>query len=651
MCGIAGLFHLDGKPCDSAAVVPLIDAIAHRGPDGDGVYVCGPVGLGHRRLAILDLSESGKQPMTWGNRYCITYNGEIYNFVELRQELESLGHTFRTDCDTEVLLAAYHQWGPDFVLKMNGMWAFAIWDMEKHELFLSRDRFGVKPLLYLAEPDRFVFASELKAFLHVPGFTAREDLDETRRQLATGIDSPERTLIAGVKQLRPGHNILISRSGMRIWRWWYTLDHLVPVPKRFDEQVEQFRELFFDACRLRLRSDVPVATCLSGGIDSSSILCALAAMKSGTSRMASDYHRAFVATFEGTAHDEKAYAVAAIEAAKAEARYRPMTPAALLADLTQYAYDYDVIGGGQGLLLPVWALYRELRRDGVIVSLDGLGADELLVGYPRSIRTYLETRGNLITNTQRTIDLAQTLQKQVAGESLGSILSESDPVLRRLRRTAGQMKRWIRPVEQRTKFSPADWIDVPWSGSLDSLDAKEHESLKSLTPLSQEMYRLFHHEANWLLLQRYDRISMAHGIEVRLPFLDWRLVVFCFSLPDESKIGEGYSKRILREAMRGILPEKIRTRTRKIGFQSPMGDWMNAELGAWALDRAHSQHFLQAPVSNGPAIRDYIMKKQAEKSWDGRDSRIIWRHMQADLWREAFFEKAPALDRAARTVN
>ena len=636
MCGIAGIFNSDQSPCDPSDVQSLTDALSHRGPDGWGIHTDGPVGLGHRRLAILDLSESGKQPLAFGDRYWITYNGEVYNFVELRKELEALGQTFTTNTDTEVVVAAYHQWGADFVLKMNGMWAFAIWDSHKRELFLSRDRFGVKPIHYLADGKRFVFASELKSFLNLRGFTARENEEETRRQLTTGHESPEQTLLHGVKLLRPGHNMLVSASGIRTWRWWSTLDHLEDVPKSFPEQVEQFRELFLDACRMRLRSDVPIATCLSGGLDSSSILCSLAAMsKAGTSRLTSDYHRAFVATFVGTEHDELEYAKAAIEKAGADPRYRPMDPAALTADLLQYAYDFEVIG--QGLMLPVWALYRELRRDQVVVSLDGLGADELLMGYGGSLKNLLRTNGNLLRSPFRTLDLAQTLHRQFpGGASVAQILSESDPTLRLLASVSRPARRAFKSAPTSSQVSGPKWFK-PWVSAGDEVDPAERAAMNSLTPINRELYQQFHLGVNQSLLRKYDRISMAHGVEVRLPFMDWRLVTFAFSLPDQSKVGDGYSKRILREAMREILPDQIRTRTVKIGFQSPLADWMNGGLGDWVWKRSQTPHFLESPVVNGPAIRDFIAPRHATKNWNNTDARLVWRHLQADLWRESFF--------------
>ena len=398
--------------------------------------------------------------------------------------------------------------------------------------------------------------------------------------------------------------------------------------------------MFFDACRMRLRSDVPIATCLSGGLDSSSILCALATMrKVGARRQTSDYHRAFAATFEGTGHDEREYAEAAIETAGAEPRFRPMKLGALIDDLPQYAYDFELIG--QGLLLPVWALYRELRRDGVVVSLDGLGADELLMGYGHRLKAQLTTTGSLLRSPLRTFDLARTVQQQFPERSFASVLSDSDPFLTALGSGARGVKRFLKPMPAKWQASRPAWFE-PWVGENDEMDASERTSLNALTPINQDLYHQFHYGVNQSLLRKYDRISMAHGIEVRVPFMDWRLVTYCFSLPDESKVGGGFSKRILREAMRGILPEKIRTRTAKVGFQAPLEEWMNGGLGDWALQRAQTEPFLTSPVSNGPAIRDFIAQRQAEKNWTGTDARLVWRHIQADLWRESFFNSTSA---------
>jgi asparagine synthase (glutamine-hydrolysing) len=278
MCGIAGIWQLDGQRVERTTIERFISALAHRGPDGEGVLKEdeGRLALAHRRLAILDLSAAGDQPMrSPSGRYDITYNGEIYNFLELRAELEQHGFRFRSDSDTEVILAAFERWGPDCLPRFNDMWSFAIWDRLWRSLFLARDRFGVKPLYVLIGARRFAFASELKAFLHLDGFDPVAETQALQARLAGNFS--DHVLLRGVESVPPGHYLEVTTKGTRRRRWWNTLDHLVSVPQDLATQAEEFRELLFDACRLRVRSDVPVATSLSGGLDSSSVLCSLAA--------------------------------------------------------------------------------------------------------------------------------------------------------------------------------------------------------------------------------------------------------------------------------------------------------------------------------------------------------------------------------------
>ena len=237
------------------------------------------LGLGHRRLAIIDTSDGGRQPMSFGDgRYWITFNGEIYNFLELKAELEHSGYQFKTDSDTEVILAGYHCWGEDCQLRFNGMWAFAIWDRDERKLFISRDRFGVKPLIYYFDQKHFAFASEMKAFLALEWF--QPDFDPAMVTAALSnerlIEGDERCLLQGLRHLFGGHCLTLKMGeNLKIRRWWNTLDHLESVPEKYEDQVNQFRELFLDACRIRMRSDVPIGTALSGGLDSSSILCGM----------------------------------------------------------------------------------------------------------------------------------------------------------------------------------------------------------------------------------------------------------------------------------------------------------------------------------------------------------------------------------------
>ena len=649
MCGIAGILNLDGQPCDPEAVRLITDALAHRGPDGSGIHVDGPLGLGHRRLAILDLTAAGKQPMAGlDGRYWITFNGEFYNFVELARELEAEGHHFVSHSDTEVILAAYHRWGADCLFKFNGMWAFAIWDSHRRELFLSVDRFGIKPLHYVSEPRRFVFASEIKAFLRLKGFSPRENATEMRLALGALSESAEATLLQGVSRLPAGHNMMVSTAGLRIWRWWRTLDHVQTVPKRFPEQVEQFRELFFDSCRLRLRSDVPVATCLSGGLDSSSIICSLAAMQNATpgstDRLTDDYHRAFVATYPGSLWDEREYAEAAIRQAHATPRIREVKVDGVVEDLEQFAYDFEIVGAA--LLFPLWYIYRELRRDGVVVSLDGHGGDELLGGYQQSIKETLQAEGSLLRAPYRTTDLVRTLSGiyssgTYAQGGFWNLLANSDPFLRGSIRTARRVVSFAtRPFRRMTGPSPAPAAEAAWSGPSPRspwvIDGEEAEAMMALSPMNLSLYRQFHHGILPSILHKFDRCSMAHGVEIRMPFMDWRLVCYAFGLPDKSKIGGGFTKRVLRESMRGVLPEVIRRRKGKIGFISPLPDWFRGSLGDWIWAQVRTPSFLGSDLWNGPAIRDFVAARHAAKEWSLRDCNRVWRFMQAHLWRRSF---------------
>ena len=642
MCGVAGILNLDGQPCDRDDLTRFTDSLYHRGPDGAGVHVDGPLGLGHRRLAILDLSEAGHQPMAClGRRYWITYNGEVYNFLELRRELEAEGHAFVSETDTEVIVAAYHRWGSECVHRFNGMWAFAIWDTERRELFLSRDRFGVKPLRYLSEPRRFAFASETKSFLHLRGFTAREDEKEMRNAIARGGNSAQGTVLKGVKRLPGGHNMLVSAEGVRIWRWWRTVDHLPAVPRRLDDQAEAFRELFFDAVRLRLRSDVPVASCLSGGLDSSSIVCALPKAGETGNRQAADFHHAFVATFAGTLWDEREYADAAIERSGVEAHMVPIEVGSVIEHVRQYAADYEMAGGH--LSIPLWFTYRALRQQGIVVSLDGHGADEMMGGYARAYQAALRGSSSFLSQPFRTLDLIQTMQGiydtgVIERPTTTDMIIESDAFLRSCRRTANSARR---AVHRAIHGAPLVHAGAgPWAPEVPKIayaDENTAEIVEAMGPFRGWLYKEFHSTTLPNVLRSFDRCSMAHGVEIRMPFLDWRLATFVFALPDTSIAGGGFTKRILREAMRGVLPEKIRTRKAKMGFSSPMPDWFNGPLGEWVAAEVQTPSFLDSDLWNGPIIRDYVRERQARRDWTLENAQRGWRFVQAHLWRQSAF--------------
>ena len=586
MCGISGIFCFEGG-LDRAELARFTDSLAHRGPDGRGLLFDGGLGLGHRRLAILDLSRRGRNPLPYEDsqpvaasrglrnawrefrtgeveaagtpyRYWITFNGEVYNFVELRKELTSMGYRFRTDTDTEVVLAAYVQWGEACLRRFNGMWAFAIWDRVERRLFLARDRFGIKPLYYSHSPRRLVFASELKAFLALDGFqpALHEALVPAMLDNPAALEgTTDETLLSGVRRLPPGHVAVVEANGdLWVRRWWETRDHLPAVPARYEDQVEQFRGLFLDSVRLRLRSDVPVGTCLSGGIDSSAIACAMAKLhrESGADlkRTASDWRRAFIADFPGTMLDERRYADAIVRHTGARPHVWTFDQDDAVRHVVDSVWSMEDVYGG--LAVPAWCLYRELQRARVTVSLDGHGGDELLGGY-------------------------------------------------------------------------AWYLDWP------------------LAQANGNLYRDFHATLLPAILRNFDRCSMAHGIEVRMPLMDWRLVTYAHALPIESKFGGGYTKRVFRDALAGLVPDEVRLRRFKMGFNSPLVEWFNGRLAPLVRQTVNHPLWLESRFWDGPALRDRALEKTDAGAWspaDWAETIHLWTRINLVLWQRLFVERA-----------
>jgi asparagine synthase (glutamine-hydrolysing) len=642
MCGIAGIWNSSDK-LEKATLDRFTDSLAHRGPDqrGTEMFMDGRMGLGHRRLAILDPSKAGRQPMSYlGGRYWISYNGEIYNYIELREELAGLGYTFRSQTDTEVVLAAYTQWGADALLKFNGMWAFAIWDQQERELFLSRDRFGIKPLYYQNAASDFYFASEIKAFLHLDcraheiNYTA---IDSTLRN-PFSLNATGQSLIKGVLALPAGHLMRVRNGKATISRWWDTRDHLSSAPDSFEDQVEVFRELFDDACRIRMRSDVAVGTSLSGGLDSGSILCSLAAAREGTDNDRKP-HMAFVSSFPGTATDELA---AANRVADSSGTPRiAVMPETTMSDslIRKVIYDFEDIY--ITLPLPAWQIYQAQRANGIVVSLDGHGADESLAGYRHHGPAALAGSSGLLRAPHRAIDLVNTVHRlQVARPgtpmlSRFEIAKQSEPFTRRAVETLLSVYgRGLPP-----RIEPAqddDWLELSPDPAAGELSPAGASSAPSMTPLNELLYDEFHETILPTILRNFDRCSMAHGVEVRMPFMDWRLVCLAFSLPDASKIGAGFSKRVLREAMTGRLPESIRVNPRKIGFNSPLPEWFEGSLGDWAMDELSSRAFQECDLWKARKIRDFAEKRHRDGKWSWSDCERIWPFLHASLWLQLF---------------
>jgi asparagine synthase (glutamine-hydrolysing) len=649
MCGIAGIWNLDGRPVQAESINRFTDSLAHRGPDGRGTWhdATAGIALGHRRLAILDLSDDGRQPMSFSEgRYWITYNGEVYNFLELRSELKGEGFQFHSQSDTEVILAAYQHWGPAMLARFNGMWAFAIYDREKHELFLARDRFGIKPLFYTLGKNRFAFASELKAFGRLDGFAMRMDRECAHAflQNAFSVEGTARTIIHGVERLQSGYYGIVKGGQLTRHRWWCTLDHLVDAPPSLEKQAEEFQRLFYDSVRLRMRSDVPIGTCLSGGFDSTSVVCAMAELgrNSVETRKAKKWQQTFVATFPGCDNDESQQAEEVVRFAGVNGNFFPINEDHALAELDRVLYDFDDLY----ISLPTapWLIYKAMRQHRVIVSLDGHGADELMGAYKQIDYLLLHDAPSWTTapfeNLRRVRDcfrlLPSALRPHGPLQTLRQALRISlvhHPHLRRLKQN---LKRMRPRASASNELVLNGKKSEPTSEELKPVGGSDHLP-EHWGPLNRELYTMFHSTLLPTILRNFDRISMAHGIEVRMPFMDWRLVCYLMSLPDESKIGDGVTKRVARQAMKGRIPESIRTSKVKIGFNSPLPKWLGGPLREWASQLARVSSGGHDLV-NVDALRKRLNAHARGQPWDWSASEKVWSCLHL-LWFEQNFFK------------
>ena len=523
MCGIFGYV---GR-LDRGVAERCLHTMTHRGPDGWGLWQGDGVTLGHRRLSILDLSENGKQPMSFGDgRFWITFNGEIYNFLEIRIELKASGHRFHSESDTEVILAAYSQWGEDCLMKFNGMWAFAIWDAFERTLFLARDRFGKKPLFYAELPNGdFAFASEMKALLPLLPAAApnRGMIRNMTLRSSFAYEATESCLISGIKRFLAGHCGKLKNARIRSRRWWNTLDHLPQIPERYEEQVEMMRSLLIDACRLRMRSDVTIGTALSGGLDSSAIFSLLAHVNRehhGEARLSGDWQHAFVASFPGTPLDEAAFALQVAKHAGVEATIFPIHPTRHIDQLQRMLYLYEDLTVTSPL--PFVALYGEIKRAGVSVTLDGHGADELFGGYNTDWAYALVDAGADVAQINQVLDVYE------GGSPEGSA---------QFRRPAGRMSSYARQMGTTlAKYAFGMHTNL-------GPEYTKHPRWQELDHLSRALFWQSHAFVLPTILRSYDRYGMANSVEIRMPFLDWRIAAFAFALPWSSKSVAGCQRR------------------------------------------------------------------------------------------------------------
>lgn len=624
MCGIAGI--IGNKPLNIQYIEKMISIIEHRGPDSQGKQILndGKVLLGHRRLSILDLSESGKQPMSYLNgRYWITYNGEIYNYLELRRELESLSYKFNTNTDTEVIMAAYDYWGKDCLNKFNGMWAFIIVDTVKDIVFVARDRFGVKPLYFYRTREYIVFASEIKQFFTLPDWRAIVDNQMAYDYLCWGLsDHTDRTMFKGVYQLRRGEAGTISLNDknlcFNIYEWYKIKTDNLQIG--FHEAVQQFRELLIDSIRLRMRADVKIGSCLSGGLDSSSIVCIVNKLlkENGLSCM----QKTVSAKAEFVQYDESKFISEVLDKKSIDGIYTLPTFEGLLENIEKITWYQDEPFGSTSIYAQ-WCVFETAAQNKLKVMLDGQGADEQLAGYHLFFNVKFAELFRAIKWLKLLDEVLACKQKHNYGFffMMKAIISQTFPeyLLNIIRKNYNHIE--IAPSWLNIKK-----LDVQPKNSL-NIYGNKTSSIKDLSMaqlFSNNLQKLLHWE---------DRNSMAHSIESRLPFLDYRLVEFVINLPDEYKIDNGETKRILRESMIEYLPEKIRKRHDKMGFVTPEEVWFfdNKEIFMKKLKEA-------IDISEGILTNDALAYFDKVQNKDIPFSMVIWRMINFGVWKQVCFQ-------------
>jgi asparagine synthase (glutamine-hydrolysing) len=607
MCGIGGI--VGGGAADRSVLARIASAMVHRGPDSEGIWHDATCGLVSRRLAILDRTDRSDQPLHLGPWHLV-FNGEIYNYVELREELRALGHRFQSDGDGEVLLHAWEEWEDAALNRLNGMFALAVWHEERRELVCARDPFGEKPLFWAVRGDQLAFASEIRALLQ-----ARPDLGAPRRDalgpfLGLGLmPSIDETFFDGIHQLPAAHLLRFSDGGSAVSRYW--APHRVEVPALYGEAVERLRELLTNSIRLRLRSDVPVGTSLSGGVDSSAVV-----LLSG--HIAGDHRRhAFTARFPGFARDEWPFADAVARAAGVlEHHAVEPTGAGLLAELERLVRFQEEPFGSTSIYAQ-WCVMRAAHEAGVTVLLDGQGADEIFGGYAMANGWALRSRGvrGIIEGLSSERDRSAVVRALASGRA-PAVLRRRD-----IRRNA-------------TPYAAAAAIDATVSYPLVAAEASD--GLRS--PLARHLLRQSFHTSLPQLLRYADRDSMAHSREVRLPFLDRRMAEFAYSLPPDFLYRNGVTKSVLRDTVRDLAPPEVLARRDKVGYETPQDRWLHEP--AWIR---RIQEVMLDPVARTRGLYETGVIAEDARTGRWRDGAGIWRALNLELWLRTFERSGPAV--------
>jgi asparagine synthase (glutamine-hydrolysing) len=627
MCGIAGVLHFDGSPVHAEAVRRMMDVLSHRGPDGEGMYTSGPVALGHRRLAIIDLSPAGKQPMpNEDETIWVTFNGEIYNFPDVRRELEELGHRFQSAADTEVIVHAYEEWGADCLQRLNGMFAFGLWDERRQRLWLVRDRLGIKPLFYSHLPGCLLFGSEIKAILCNPTLDRTIDYEALAYYLALNYTPAPRTLFAHVRQLLPGHYLMADAAGQVQDMEYWDLSYHEDEDRSEQTYLDEFLTLLADSVRLRLVSDVPFGAFLSGGVDSSSVVYWM-------SRNMDKPVKTFTIGFGESSFDELEYARRAAHTVQADHHERTVTAdmAAILPKLVWHAEEPTA----DSSMVAVYYL-AQLAREHVTMVLSGDGADETMAGYETYQAYYVHRLYKLLPAWLREralvpfVNALPVSDSKVSWDSKirrfvgsGDLSSEDAHATWRVIFDAEARERLLAPVSDYPGIR-ADVTDL-------------YREVFARTNARRPLNRMLYVDTRFYLpndmLVKVDRMTMTHSLEARVPFLDYRLVEFLTRVPPRLKLKNlRHKKYLLKASMRRKIPDPILWRG-KAGFNVPNARWIKGDLKSFVMDHLSPTRVREIGLLDGRVVESLLRDHFEGRADNGHQ---IWCLLTLALWWQQF---------------
>lgn len=623
MCGIAGCLKMKGE-IDHAKFDKMIDIIEHRGPDDRGAFYENTLALGHRRLSIIDLSSDGHQPFLYENRYVLVFNGEIYNYLELKERLKQEGCQFKTKTDTEVLVAAYSFWREECVEYFNGMWAFAIYDREEQKIFCSRDRFGVKPFYYTTQEGMFLFASEIKQFFEMLQHKPTANKDALLQYIIMGnMDYSNETMFQDIFQLSAGHNLIydIKEQNYKIEKY-YDICRVIEKEEPYEDACRKFRQAFYESVNFRLRADVPIGYCLSGGLDSSAIVCM--ADKIVEKQGDTLEQHTISSCFEDKRYDEQEYIDEVVGKTSVFSHKIFPQETNLFADLDNMIWHMDEPFGSTSVYAQ-WNVFKEAKKNRLKVMLDGQGADEQLAGYSgfykvkfadylgkkqlkkfiREWRVYKENRAV----TERYIPSKEIILSAVASSFMPD-------------RYKYILKNF---------YFCLPWNKIPFSNKQLSRVLKD----EPLYPMRDARHFIATSMKNGMatLLHYEDRDSMAHSIESRVPFLDINLVETIYAMPFDYKLKNGVTKAVMRDGLKGILPDKIRNRYSKLGFVTPEDQWISNNFEKYRVELKESVKILSDILLEPNKIMKWFDDNESKMK---REDFTAWRIICAGHWVKLF---------------